>query len=461
MKRLSILLTGVLFLGSVFTAKPQETWSLQKCVDYALENNIQIKQQVLNTQYQGNLVKQAKSNMLPSLNGSLSNNYNFGRSLTYENTYENVNSSQVGGYLSTDVTLSNGFILQNTIKQRKSDLEASMQDLQKTKDDMVLYIAAAYLEILFDEELVGISEAQIGVTKQQINRTRQLVEAGSLAKGALLEIEAQLSSEELQLVNNQNRTDLAYLNLYQYLDLPVANSFKIEKPKLPEIKADVTMANSLDIYKNAMSFRPEIKSALARVESAKRQLMAAKGNYWPSLSFSANYYNNYNDNYKRAIYNSNGTPVLNPNGFAATEIIPFGDQLKNNKRYGLGFSLSIPIFNKFQIRNGVSNATIQAMDYEYRLQNSKNVLRKDIEQVYQNALAALKRYISSEKAVSSMLEAFRYTEEKFNVGMVNSVEYNQSKNNLIKAQSDLLQSKYEYIFRTKILDFYNGVKIEL
>jgi outer membrane protein len=299
------------------------------------------------------------------------------------------------------------------------------------------------------------------VTKQQIARTQKLVDAGSLARGALLEIEAQLANEELQLVNNQNRVDLAYLNLYQLLELPISQSFKIDKPLLPEIKANLTMVNSFDIFNNAMTFRPEIRGAQARVESAKKQLLIAKGNYYPSLSFSANYYNNYNNNYKRAIYNDNGTPVIGDNGSVKTEVIPFGDQLKNNKRYGLGLTLSIPIFNKFQIKNGVSNAQLQIMDYEYRLQNSKNVLRKDIEQSYQNALAALKRFVSSEKAVNSMKEAFRYTEEKFSVGMVNSVEYNQSKNNLAKAQSDLIQSKYEYIFRTKILDFYNGVKIEL
>jgi outer membrane protein len=453
MKRLSIILTGLLFLSFVMTSNAQETWSLQKCIDYALENNIQIKQQELNTEYQGNLVKQAKQNRLPNLNAGASNNFNFGRSLTYENTYENVNSSQVSGYLSTDITLWNGFILQNTIKQKDLDLQASLQDLQKTKDDLVLYIAAAYLEILFADELVKVSEAQIEVTKQQITRTQQLVDAGSLAKGALLEIEAQQSGEELQLVNNQNRADLAYLNLYQFLELPVANSFKVEKPILPEIKAGITMANSLDVFKNAMSFRPEIKGAVMRVESAKQQLNIAKGNYWPSLSFGANYYNNYNDNYKKTIFNQDGTTTAVK--------IPFSDQLKNNVRYGLGLTLNIPVFNKFQVKNGVSNATLQVMNYEYQLQSSKNVLRKDIEQVYQNALAALKRYISSEKAVSSMKEAFRYTEEKFSVGMVTSVEYNQSKNNLTSAQSDLLQAKYEYIFRTKILDFYNGVKIEL
>lgn len=205
------------------------------------------------------------------------------------------------------------------------------------------------------------------------------------------------------------------------------------------------MANSYDVFKNAINVRPEIKAAQLRVESARRQLDIAKGNRYPSLSFGANYYNLYNDKY------------TDLNG----EDISFADQLKNNKRYSMGFTLNVPIFNKFQVKNSISNAQLQIADFEYRLQSARNVLRKDIEQAYTNALAALNRYISSEKAVKSTEEAFRYTEEKFNVGMVNSVEYNQSKNNLTIAQSELLQARYEYIFRTKILDFYNGIPIEL
>jgi outer membrane protein len=205
------------------------------------------------------------------------------------------------------------------------------------------------------------------------------------------------------------------------------------------------MANSFDVYKNAMQLRPEIKAAQMRVESARRQLDIAKGTAYPSLSFGANYYNLYNDKY---------TDLTGAS-------ISFGDQLKNNKRYSMGLTLNIPIFNKFQVKNGVANAILQISDYEYRLQSAGNVLRKEIEQAYTNALASLNRYISSEKAVKSTEEAFRYTEEKFNVGMINSVEYNQSKNNLTVAQSELLQARYEYIFRTKILDFYNGIPIEL
>ena len=445
MKNLLTLLSGILFLAFSGGVSAQETWDLQKCFDYAIEHNIQIKQQSLNTQYNENLVKQAKDDKLPNLNAQLGNDFSFGRSLTYDNTYDNINSASVSGYLSTNMTLFNGMTLSNTVKQRKLDLEVTLHELQKTKDDIMLGIAAEYLQILFAEEVIEVTKANIEVTKHQIERTRQLVEAGSAAKGALLEIEAQLAREELQLVNNQNTVQLSYLNLYQFLDLPISESFKVEKPKLPEIQANLTIMNAFDVFNNAVNTRPEIKAAQLRVESAMKQLDIVKGNQYPNLSFGANYYNLYNNQYND-IYGNR---------------IDFGEQLKNNSRSSLGLTLSIPIFNRFQVRNGISNSELQLEDYKYQLQLASNVLRKDIELVYTNALAALNRYISTQKAVTSMAEAFRYTEEKFNVGMINSVEYNQSKNNLTVAQSDLIQAKYEYIFRTKILDFYNGVPITL
>ena len=444
MKNTVTILAAIIFVLSGLGAIAQETWTLQECIDYAMENNITVKQQQLNTTYNQNIVSQAKSDMLPNLNASASNNYSFGRSLNNDNVYENVNSTQLNGYLSSNITLFNGFILQNTIRQSKLDLQAAIHEMQKTKDDIVLNIAASYLEILFAEELAQIAEAQTEVTKQQVERTRKLVEAGSRARGALLEIEAQLAREELQLVSGQNRIQLAYLNLYQLLELPIEKSFKIEKPRLPEIKAHVTMSNSFDVFKNALNTRPEIKAAQLRVESARSRLAISKGYNYPSLSLGGSYNNNY--------FN-----ILN----SEFDQLSFQEQIKSNSRYGFGLSLNIPLFNRFQVRNNVSNARLQIQDYEYRLQSARNILRKDIEQAYTNALASLNKYEASEKAVESMEEAFRYTEEKFNVGMINTVEYNESKNYLTVAQSELLQAKYEYIFRAKILDFYNGVPIDL
>ena len=445
MKNLLTLFLGILLSAGAVNLQAQNVWDLQTCIDYAIKNNLQVKRQEINTRHSETMVKQAKDDKLPNLNGQVSNDFSFGRSLTYNNTYDNINSSSVSGGLNTSMTLFNGMTLSNTVKMRELDLQATMADLQKTKDDIMLSIAAEYLEILFAQEVQLVAEATIEVTKQQIERTRQLVDAGSEARGALLEIEAQLAREELDLVNAQNRVQLAYLNLYQLLELPMGESFTIEKPSLPEVQSNLTMINAYDVFSTAINVRPEIKAAQLRVESAMKQMEIAKGSRYPNLSFGANYYNQYNNQYKDFEGNR----------------IDLGEQLKNNSRSSLGLTLSIPIFNRFQAKNNISNSKLQIADYEYQLQQSRNVLRRDIEQVYTNALAAFNRYISTEKAVTSMKEAFRYTEEKFNVGMINSVEYNQSKTNLTNAQSDLIQAKYEYIFRTKILDFYNGVPITL
>ncbi|MFA5329207.1 MAG: TolC family protein [Prolixibacteraceae bacterium] len=445
MKRILSLIAATLLFAVFSSAQAQTTWSLQKCIDYALKNNIQIKQQDLNTKYYGNQVNQAKYNRLPNLNAGFQNNMNFGRTTGADNTYLNVNSNSTSGSLSTDITIWNGFTLNNSVKAAEFDLKASLADMEKAKSDMMLNVAASYLEILFADELVTVAQDLLKITQLQIDRTSKLVEAGSLAKGSLLEIEAQYAREELNIVNAQNRSQLAYLSLYQLLELPSTESFKIEVPVLPEIGANVSMINSMDIFKTAVQLRPEVKSSEYKLESVKKQLLIAKGNMMPTLSFGGNYYNLYNNKYSDITGNK----------------ITFGDQIKSNERYGFGATLNIPIFNRYQGKTSVSNAQIQVENTELQLQSTKNLLRKDIEQAYTNALAAFKRYVANQKAVVSSKEAFRYTEEKFNVGMINSVEYNQSKNNLSTAQSDLLQAKYEYIFRTKILDFYNGLPIEL
>jgi outer membrane protein len=426
-------------------AHAQQEWDLRKCVDYALENNIRIRQQRTNTDYYGNELKQSKNNRLPSFSGNLSNSFNFGRSLQYDNTYADYNSNQTNGSLSANVTLWNAMALKKSIDMADYNLKASLEDLQKAKDDITLNVAAAYLQILFAQELVQVAEDQLAVTNLQIERARKLVNAGSLAKGSLLEIEAQYAQEELNLVNQQNELQLSYLNLYQLLELPASEHFKIVKPELPVVTANRALLNSIEVFNHAVQNRPEVKSATFKLESYREQVSLAKSSLYPTLSMGFDYYTSYNNKYE----DLEGSKIS------------FSDQLKNNERYGFGLNMSIPVFNKFQTRTQIKNAELQAINQELELQNTKNVLRTEIEQAYTNALAALKKYIASNKAVESMKEAFRYTEEKFNVGMVNSVEYNQAKNNLTKATSDLAQAKYDYIFRSKILDFYNGIPIEL
>jgi len=445
MMELKFYTLAVLLFFLVGTSNAQQTWDLQQCIDYALENNISIKQQKANTDYYGNELKQAKNNRLPSVSGNLSNSYNLGRSLQSDNTYANFNSNQTSGSLSANLTLLNGLALKKSIDMAGYNLKASLEDLQKAKDDICLNVAADYLQILLSQELVQVAKDQLQVTSLQIERTRKLVNAGSLAKGSLLEIEAQYAQEELNLVNQQNALQLDYLNLYQLLELPATEEFKVLSPDLPVLSANRAMLNSTEVFRNAVEVRPEIKSAEFKLKSSEEQVGIAKASLYPTIGLGFDYYNYYNNKYNDLFGDK----------------ISFSDQLKNNDQYNVALNMSIPIFNKYQNRTQVKNAEIQVVTQELELQSAKNVLRKEIEQAYTNSLAALKKYMASNKAVESMQEAFRYTEEKFNVGMVNSVEYNQAKNNLTKARSDLAQAKYDYIFRTKILDFYNGIPIEL
>lgn len=437
MKRLFIFVAFLLF---VFASSAQQKWTLEQCINYALENNIVIKQYQINTQYRENEFDQAKYNQLPSVSASASQGVNFGRSETLEGTFDNYTRANTSADIGANILIWRGGTIKNTIKQNEYSLKASLEELQKAKDDIALNIASAYLEILFAQELIAVSENQVEQSKQQIDRSKQLVEAGTLAQGALLEAEAQLAREELELVNSKNNLRLAYLNLAQILELEDYSDFEIIAPQIPELKAQMTLANSKNVYNKAVEIRPEIKSVEYNLKQAQVQLDIAKGARLPTLSAYAGISNNY----------------------LAYENAPsFSDQFANNVSENIGLSLNIPIFSKFQNRTNINNSKLQITNTQLDLENAKKNLRRQIEQAYVNALGAHERYSANKAAVQSMEESFRYIEEKFSVGRVNPVEYNDAKTNLAIAQSNLLQAKYDFIFRSKILDFYNGVPIEL
>jgi outer membrane protein len=251
-----------------------------------------------------------------------------------------------------------------------------------------------------------------------------------------------LAREELDVVNRQNSLQISLLNLAQLLELESNANFDIETPELPEIHAQASIIESAGIYSKAVENRPEIKSADYQLKSAETQLKIAKSALYPTL-------------YARAGFGDGYYNMLN------VQEDDFGTQFKNNNNEYIGLSLNIPIFNKFQNKTNIENSKLQIMNRQLELESAKKDLRKQIEQAYTNAVAALKRYNANQVAVKSMQESFRYIEEKYNVGKVNSVEYNDAKSKLAIAQSDLIQAKYEFIFRSKILDFYNGIPIQL
>ena len=438
-----------LILSSGLMFSQEKLWSLEECIKYAIDNNIQIKQQVLQTQYQKNLLLQSKLNLLPTLNGQATHNYSFGRALdetTYEYT-ENQNIQSNSFYAGGNMSLFKGLQNYNTIKKNEYQLLASEMDLETIKNSISMNIALAYLQILLNRELVSATENQLQITKQQIDKTNKMLNAGSITKGDLLQIEAQAASEELQLINLKNQLDLSYLTLTQMLELSSPTGFQISVPDIVIDTNSIITETVDEIFDLALKSRSEIKSAELNLTISEYDLKIANGSRIPSLSMNHSITTRFSD---IAIKMSN-----------PTENYKFSEQLNDNLNYGVGFSLSIPILNGWQINRNIANSKISIENSRYILEGEKKKLYKNIQQAYTDATAALKKFTASMKAVIAMEESFRYTEQKFNVGMVTPFDYNAAKTQLLNAQSDMSQAKHEYIFKTKLLDFYKGLPLSL
>lgn len=434
----------------------QKVWSLEDCIRHAIDNNITIKQQVLQTEYQKNTLDLSKLKLLPTLNGQASHNYSFNRSLdqnTYQYSNKNAQSDQF--YLGGSLNLFSGLQNYNTIKRNVLELKASEQDLQNIKDNIALGVALGYLQILLNKELVSATDEQLQITRQQIEKSRRLVDAGSTARGTLLQIEAQAAQEELTLITLKNQLDISYLNLTQFLELQTPAGFEIVAPQISIDTNSLVTGNIDDIFNVAVGTRPEVKSSEFKLSASEYDLKVAQGGRSPKLTMNHNF---------NTMYYSTSQKLISYDPITHVTVLgkyPFSEQISDNVNYGLGFSLNIPILNGWQINKGISNSKIARQNSEYVLEGTKKTLYKSIQQSYADAVAALKKYAASVKAVASSQEAFRYSEQKFDVGLVTSVDYNASKNQLLKAESDLAQAKYEFLFKTKVLDFYKGIPISL
>ena len=441
--------------GLLFSQKKE--WSLEECVLYAIDNNIQIKQQAIQNKYQKNSLDLAKLKLLPSVNGTATHNYSFGRALdqtTYQYTdHQSVQSNNF--YIGGTLNLFNGLQNYNTIKKSEYELLAGDQDLQNFKDNIALSVALDYLQILLNKELVVATDNQLQITRQQIAKTRKLVDAGSVAKGNLLQIEAQAAQEELQLISIKNQLEISYLNITQLLEIKTPEGFEIVTPEISIDTNGIISGNIDDIFATAQGIRPEVKSSELKLTSSEYDLKIAKGGRSPRLSMSHSFSTGYSDIRKKLLGLDPVTfdPVYGKYSFA--------DQVNDNINYGIGFSLNIPILNGWQVNKNISNSVLNVENSQYALEGTKKQLYKNIQKAYTDAVAALKKYTASIKAVTSTEESFRYTEQKFNVGLVTSVDYNAGKTQLLNAQSDMSQAKYEFIFKTKVLDFYKGIPINL
>lgn len=442
MKKITIAICLILYSGFLFPQ--QKTWSLQECIVYALENNIQIKQQGIQTEMQKNSLDLSKFQLLPNLNGQASHSYSSGRALD-QSTYTFVNKTLQSDYfyIGGQMSVFNGLQYYNAIRRNEYQVLASEQDLQTISNNVALNVALAYMQILLNKELVSANENQLNITLQQIEKTRKLVDAGSIAKGSLLQIEAQAAQEELSLINVKNALEISLLNLSQLLELKTPAEFEIDSLELTVDPAAVISGNIDEIYALAEKNRPEIKSYEYKLKASEYGLKIAKGGRSPQLSL--NY--SYNARYSK------------PSNLPGDQ--SFVGQLKTSKSPGIGLTLNVPILNGWQVNKDISNSKLNVETNQYALEGIQKQLYKNIQQAYTDALASLKKFNVSLKAIASTEESFRYTEQKFNVGMVTPVDYNAAKTQLLKAQSDMAQAKYEYVFKTKVLDFYRGIPIDL
>lgn len=427
------------------SVQAQERWSLRQCIDYAIEHNIDIRKQANVSEQSAVDVNTAKWARLPNLNASAGQNWNWGRTQTaiknedtgdYSTVYVNASSHGTNMSVSTSVPIFTGFEIPNQYALRKLNLQAAIADLDKAKEDISINIASAYLKVLFNEELHQVALGQVALSKEQFARISRLAELGKASPAEVAEAKSRVAQDEMRVVQTSNDYNLTLLDLSQLLELATPEGFALE---VPDVSLELTPLTPPDeVYQTAMVSKPAIQAAQFRLDGSKRSIRIAQSNYYPQLSLNGSLGTNYYSTIDRT----------------------FSQQMNDNFSKYVGFNLSVPIFNRLATRNQVRTARLQYENNALTLDNTKKALYKEIQQSWYSATASEAKYTSSHTATLASEESFRLMNEKYNNGKANAVEYNESKQNLMKAQSDELQAKYEYLFNTKILDFYKGIPIE-
>jgi outer membrane protein len=416
--------------------------NLQQAVDIALKNNIQVKQSVVSVQNSELIFQQSKNNKLPSANGYTGLSTNFGRGIDFlTNTYTNQTISNNNLGLNVDMIVYQGGLLQNTIKRNQLDLKASEQDLLAMKNNTALQVVLAYLNILNFEDQLTIAQSQSEITKQQIDRTEKLVRAGSLPQSNVFDLKAQLANEETTIVNSQSSLDIAKLNLIQLMNDPNTTNVQLDRISLNAPLSEAYGATATQVYDAAEDTQPAILASDLRTQSTIYGMKMAEAGFKPNLSFSAGVGSG---------YSTSGKDII------TREKIRYFTQLNNNLSENIGLSLNIPIFNKFRNKTSLAQANLQKINAELTAQNARLTLRQNIEQAYVDMNNSAKRFEALSVQVSALEESFRAADSRYNAGAIDFVAYNLQKTNLDKARANQVQAKYDYVFRTKILDFYQN-----
>lgn len=420
----------------------QEVWDLKKCIDHAIGHNLTVKQQEAARDKSEIELNTAKWTRLPNLSGSASHSFNFGRSLQANNTYQSINTQSTAFSLSTSIPLFTGLEIPNTIALSKLNLQAAVEDLNKAKEDISIQVASAYLQVLFNEELARVAHSQVDLSKEMLEQKTGYFKNGKASESELLEAKARVAQDELSAVQADNNLKLALLDLSQLLELPSPDDFRIETPEVQMDRLADELTSPVDIYNVAVMTKPGILAAQYRLQGAARSIKIAQSAYYPQLSFGAGLNTSY--------YNMSGR-----------QNSKFGSQLRDNFSQYLGVSLSIPIFNRLSTRNRVRSARVDQTSLNWQLEEAKKSLYKEIQQAYYNAVNSKTQYESSVTANEAAESSFELMKEKYKNGKANATEYNEARTNWMKTLSDCIQAKYEYLFRTKILNFYQGIPLTL
>lgn len=447
----------LMILVSFSSFSQDKKWTLEACVNYAIENNIRVKQSELDTELSEENIVSSKGNFLPTVNGSTSGNFNFGSFIGQDGSRISRNSFGNSLSVNAGVTLFNGFRNTNLYKQAKLGLEASQVQLQKLKDDISLQVVNSYLSVLLNKENFKIADEQVKITQQQVERINILFTEGSQPKTALLDVEAQLASNKEQFINAQNSIDLSLFNLAQLLQIS-HKGFDVEEVNFNVSSVELLYNDTDAIFNKAVETRPEIRVAEINIENSDLDIEIAKSAFYPSISLGAglgtSYQHTLGEKDRRTILDTDTGDLSSvPNGF--------GQQFEDNLGYNVGVSVNVPIFNGYRTKSSVNRAIINKKRITFGLEQAKEDLRSTIENAYLDAKATLNQYQASEASLVAQEEAFRTANESYKAGVMNTFEFEQVRNRLINAQSSLANSKYNFVFKSKLLEFYYGIPITL
>lgn len=440
------LLGGMTVRAQQPSATAPAPWTLEECIEYARRHNIDLQQQALQVEQSAIELNTTRNSRLPDLGASLGGNLSFGRSLVADNTY--ADNNQLSGSLgvSASLPLFRGGSINHQIAAGKLGLQAAVQELERGREEVALNVMSLYLEVLFQKELVTVAEEQLALSSRQVERSREEVARGKSAESVLYENLALQARDELSLTQSRNDLALALLTLSQAINRPDAEGFDIEAPAYDStaLAAMGPLRNPNEVTDYALDNRPRILGERLRLEQARRSVRTARAAYYPQIALSGGYGTN--------VYRSYAAGAINSG---------FWNQFRHNSSEWVGLSVNIPIFNRLATRNSVRTARLNVAARELSLTAAEQALRKEIETAYYTADAARLKYRSAEKALESARVAFRYEAEKFAAGRSTTFDYNDAKTRMQRAESELIQAKYEFIFRTKILDFYAGEPLSI